>query len=91
MHLGMKSVHSFITEIYITPLQINYSEMLLIPAWLKRSFQARVDCVGMNPGEQSLHQRESIPHEKANHRECTGLPCGNIGKREKEDPPRSIE
>src|SRR6218665_1727574 len=44
----------------------------------------------MNPGEQSLHQRKFIPHGRANHRECTGLPCGITGKRNRENP-RSIE
>src|SRR6218665_3044013 len=52
----------------------------------KNGFQARVECVRMNPGEQLLCQRKSIPHGRANHRECMGLPCGSTGKRDKEDP-----
>ena len=37
----------------------------------KKSFEARVECVRKNPGEQSLRQRKPIPHRGANHRECT--------------------
>jgi len=38
----------------------------------------------MNPVEQLLRQQKTIPHRKANHRECTGLPFGSTGKRDKE-------
>src|SRR6218665_2449389 len=47
----------------------------------KKSFEAGVECVRKNPGEQSLHQRKPIPHRGANHRECTGLGCGGTSKR----------
>ena len=50
----------------------------------KESLEARVKCVGKNPGEQSLRQRKPIPHRKANHRECTGLGFGGRSKRNKE-------
>ena len=50
----------------------------------KKSFGARVKCVRKNPGEQSLRQRKPIPHRWANHRECTGLGCGGMSKRNKE-------
>jgi len=35
----------------------------------KSSFKARVECVGVNPGEQS----KPIPNRGTNHRECTSL------------------
>src|SRR6218665_555316 len=61
--LHLLAIHySFITEIYIAPLQGYYSEALPTLAWLKRSFEAIVKCVRKNPGEQSLHQRKPIPH-----------------------------
>src|SRR6218665_2687002 len=47
----------------------------------KTSFEAGVECVRKNPGEQSLRQRKPIPHRGANHRECTGLGCGGMSKR----------
>src|SRR6218665_1614439 len=50
----------------------------------KNSFKATVECAIMNPGEQSLCQRKSIPHGRANHRECKGLPRGSTGKWDKE-------
>src|SRR6218665_628241 len=50
----------------------------------KNNFQARVECFGKNPGEQSLCQRKPIPHRGVNHRECTRLSCGSTGKRNKE-------
>src|SRR6218665_1659295 len=56
----------------------------------KNSFEARVECVRMNPGEQSQCQWKPISHGRANHRECTGLPCGSTSKRNKDDP-RPIE
>src|SRR6218665_417881 len=34
----------------------------------KNSLQARAEGVRMNPGEQSLRQRKSTPHGRANHR-----------------------
>src|SRR6218665_3349556 len=49
----------------------------------KKRFQTRVECVRMDPEEQSLCQRKSIPHRTANHRECTGLPCGSMCKKDK--------
>jgi len=39
------------------------------------SFKARVECVRMNPGEQSLCQRKPIPHRGASHWECTARVC----------------
>src|SRR6218665_2362917 len=33
----------------------------------KNSLQARVECVGKNPGEQSLCQWKPIPHRGSNH------------------------
>src|SRR6218665_412437 len=42
----------------------------------KKSFEARVECVRKNPGEQSLCQRKPIPQRGASHRECTDLGCG---------------
>jgi len=36
--------------------------VLPILAWLNISFQARVECVRMNPGEQSQCQWMPIPH-----------------------------
>src|SRR6218665_2676401 len=79
-------IHSFITDIYIAPLRGYYLEVLPISTRQKKnSFQAREGCVRMNSGEQSLHQWKSIPHGRANHRECTGLPCGSMGKSDKED------
>src|SRR6218665_1066602 len=56
----------------------------------KNSFQTTVECVRMNCGEQSLCQQKSITHGRANHQECTDLPCGGTGKRDNEDP-HSIE
>src|SRR6218665_662805 len=50
----------------------------------KKSFEARIECVRKNPGEQSLRQRKPIPHRRANHRECTGLGCGGTSKGNKE-------
>jgi len=41
----------------------------------KKSFEARVECVRKNPGEQSLQQRKPIPHRGANHWECMGVDC----------------
>jgi len=35
------------------------------------------------PWEQSLRQRNSIPHRKAHHREFTGLPSGSTGNGQK--------
>src|SRR6218665_3914212 len=79
-------IHSFIHygDLYSAP-----SRLLLRSApdpctIKKKSFEARVECVGKNPGEQSLHQRKPIPHRGANHRECTGLGCGCTSKRNKE-------
>src|SRR6218665_815216 len=37
------------------------------------SFKARVECVKVNPWEQSHCQWETIPNRGANHRECTSL------------------
>src|SRR6218665_3218693 len=79
--------HSFITEIYIAPLQGYYSEALPTLARLKRrvlTFETRVECVRKNPGKRSLRQRKPIPHRGTNHRECTGLGCGCTSKRNKE-------
>src|SRR6218665_1776533 len=50
----------------------------------KKSFEARVECVRKNPGEQSLRQRKPIPHRGANHRECTGMGCLGTSKRNTE-------
>ena len=50
-------IHSFITEIYIAPLQGYYSEVLPTK---KKSFEARVECVRKNPGEQLLRQSKPI-------------------------------
>src|SRR6218665_2898838 len=47
-------IHSFITEIYIAPLQGYYSEALPTLTAKKKSFETRVECVRKNPGEQSL-------------------------------------
>jgi len=44
----------------------------------------------VNPGDQALRQRQSIPHGRANHQECTGLPCGSTGKRDRKRPPVSL-
>src|SRR6218665_4008089 len=77
-------IHSFITEIYIAPLQGYYSEALPTLTAKKKSFETRVECVRKNPGEQSLRQRKPIPHRGTNHRECTGLSCGCTSKRNKE-------
>ena len=30
---------------------------------------------------------KSVQYGRANHRECMGLPCGSMGKRDTEDPP----
>ena len=62
-------IHSFITEIYIAPLQGYYSEAIPTPCTAKeKSFEAKVKCVRKNPGEQSLRQWKPIPHRGANHR-----------------------
>src|SRR6218665_215518 len=47
----------------------------------KNSFQARVECISMNSGEQSLRQWKSIPDGRANHRECKSLPWAKGTKR----------
>src|SRR6218665_1632363 len=39
----------------------------------ENSFEVRVECVRVNPSAQSLYQRKSIPHGRANHLECTVL------------------
>jgi|SRR6218665_2304987 len=66
------TLNSFIVEIYIAPFQGCYSGALPIPARLKRTVfrLSRVECVRMNPGEQSLRPWRSMPHGRANHREC---------------------
>ena|SRR6218665_1966986 len=46
----------------------------------ENSFEARVECVRVNLGEQSLRQVKCIPHGRAKHGECTGLPCESTGK-----------
>jgi len=46
-------IHSFIMRIYIAPFLGYYSEVLLTK---KNSFQASVECVRMNPGEQAMNQ-----------------------------------
>ena len=56
-------IYLFITQIYIAPFQGYYSEALPTLAQLKRkSFEARVECVRKNPGEQSLRQKKPISH-----------------------------
>src|SRR6218665_255721 len=40
----------------------------------KNSFETRVECARMKPGEQLQFQGKPILHEGANHRECKGLP-----------------
>ena len=55
----MEFIHSFITEIYIAPLQGYYSEALPTLARLKRSFEARVECVRKNPGEGGVVSKGS--------------------------------
>ena len=57
------------------------------PGTAKRnSFQDRVECVTMNPGEQSLRHWKSIPHGRANHQEYSSLPYRSTDKRDIEDP-----
>ena len=52
--------HSFITEIYIAPLQGYYSEALATLARLKRkSFGAGVKCVRKNPGAAIIAPKEA--------------------------------
>src|SRR6218665_1951640 len=75
-------IHSFIHSF------IHYGDLYSAPSILllrsapdpctaeKKSFEARVECVRKNPGEQSLCQRKPIPHRGSNHRECTDLGCG---------------
>src|SRR6218665_1896659 len=72
----MPSIHSFI---HYGDLYSTSSRLLLRcapdPYTAKRTvFMLRVECVSMC---QSLCQQKSIPHGRANHRECTNLPCGN--------------
>src|SRR6218665_991007 len=80
------TLHSFIHygDLYSAP-----SRLLLRSApdpctAKKKSFEARVESVRKNPGEQSLRQRKPIPHRGANHRECMGLGYGGTSKRNKE-------
>src|SRR6218665_3333579 len=83
-------IHSFIHSF------IHYGDLYSAPSRLllrnapdpctakKKSFETRVECVRKNPGEQSLRQRNPIPHRGTNHRECTGLGWGCTSKRNKE-------
>jgi len=57
-------IRSFVTEIYIAPLRGYYSEALPTLARLKKTvFRLVVECVGKNPGDQSLCQWKPIPHK----------------------------
>jgi len=81
IHSSLSFVHSLRRFLYSASLRL-----LLLSApnpcmAKKNSFQARVECARMNPWEQSLRQRKSIPHGRSNHWECTGLPCGRMNKR----------
>src|SRR6218665_696613 len=52
--------HSFVTLMYVAPLQGYYSEALPTHSTAKRSsFKARTECVRVNPGEAIAVQKEA--------------------------------
>ena len=67
-------------EIDVAPLQATQKRSWTLHGQ-KEPFQAGVECIGKNPGEQSLCQRKPIPHREANLREYMGLACGSTRKR----------
>jgi len=49
----------------------------------KSSFKARIECVRVNPGEQSQCQWKPIPNRGAYYRECSNLASWSTGNRNK--------
>src|SRR6218665_178468 len=85
---GYSFVRSFITNIYLAPLQLRSAPDHSTAK--KISLKARVELfVKMNSGEQSQYQWKTIPNRGANYREGTVLPFGSMGKRDKEHTPHS--
>src|SRR6218665_1620221 len=63
--ISIWTYHSFIKKIHIVPLLFRSAPN---PCMAKEnSFEARVECVRVNSGEQSLRERKFIPHGRANH------------------------
>src|SRR6218665_2510674 len=69
----VSAIHSFIHygDLYGAPSRLLLRSALDPCTAKKKSFEARVECVRKNPGEQSSLQRKPIPHRGANHQECT--------------------
>src|SRR6218665_1564208 len=80
-------IYSFIHygDLYSTSSRLLLRIPIPIPVPLIEQFCGWSRMCQNVPGEQSLCQRKPIPHRRANHRECTALPCGSRGKRDKED------
>ena len=58
-------------NLYIAPQRLLLRRAPDLFTFKENSFEARVECVRVNPGEQSLRQRKSIVRGRANHQECT--------------------
>ena len=76
------SVHSFILNIYIAPLQENYSKVLPTPAQLKRAvLRWEKKCRWQGSRENMKLRREPIPGRGYHHGKCcrkTGLQYENV-------------